>query len=63
MELFKLFGSIALNNSGANKGIDETTGKTDRNRLTDFHGNASDFLKSRTDFDTCVFGLAGGFSY
>lgn len=29
MELFKLFGSIALNNSGANKGIDETTGKAE----------------------------------
>lgn len=29
MELFKLFGSIALNNSGANRGIDETTGKAE----------------------------------
>lgn len=29
MELFKLFGSIALNNSGANKGIDETTSKAE----------------------------------
>jgi len=27
MELFKLFGTIALNNSEANSGIDETTGK------------------------------------
>lgn len=29
MELFKLFGSIALNNSGANNGIDETTSKAE----------------------------------
>lgn len=27
MELFKLFGTIALNNSEANKGIDETSEK------------------------------------
>ena len=27
MELFKLFGTIGLNNKDANKGIDETTGK------------------------------------
>lgn len=27
MELFKLFGTIAINNQEANKGIDETTGK------------------------------------
>ena len=26
-EIFKLFGTIGLNNKDANKGIDETTGK------------------------------------
>ena len=30
MELFKLFGTIAIDNSGANKGIDETTDKAER---------------------------------
>ena len=28
-ELFKLFGTIGLNNQDANKGIDETTGKAE----------------------------------
>lgn len=30
MELFKLFGTIAINNSGANGAIDETTGKAEK---------------------------------
>jgi len=30
MELFKLFGTIAINNSDANKAIDETTGKAEK---------------------------------
>ena len=35
MELFKLFGTIAINNSEANQAIDDTTGKaeTSSNRL------------------------------
>lgn len=28
-EIFKLFGTIGLNNQEANKGIDETTGKAE----------------------------------
>lgn len=29
-EIFKLFGTIGLNNDEANKGIDETTGKAEK---------------------------------
>lgn len=32
MELFKLFGTIAVDNSGANKAIDETTGKAEKSQ-------------------------------
>ena len=33
MELFKLFGTIAINNGDANKAIDDTTGKAEKSEF------------------------------